>query len=242
MDTLEIQADLKERFEQINFKAQDAAKKAGRNFEDIKIIAVSKTHPAKVLECAFNAGIRTFGENYVQELTDKYEIMHDKGYQGLTWHFIGHLQTNKVRFIAPFVDYIHSVDSYKLAEEINKRAEYFERRINILIQVNTSGEYSKSGCDPDDTSVIISQMMKLSHIDIQGLMTIGTFTDNEKIQRAEFSLLRNILSEVNSKLGTNLKELSMGMTSDYEIAIDEGATMVRVGTAIFGNRTYKNFG
>lgn len=242
MDSQETQLELKNRYEDIVSRVNKAALKSGRNPDDIKIIPVSKTHPAKILECAYKSGIKIFGENYVQELNDKYDILHDKGIKDIEWHYIGHLQTNKVRFIAPFVDYIHSVDSLKLATEISKRGEFAERTIKILVQINTSGELNKSGIEPDEATILISQIIDLPNIEISGLMTIGTFTDDEQIQRQEFSTLRNTLDEINSKIGCNFKHLSMGMTSDFEIAIDEGATMIRVGTAIFGTRTYKNFG
>lgn len=242
MDSQETQLELKSRYEDIVSRVNKAALKSGRNPDDIKIIPVSKTHPAKILECAYKSGIKIFGENYVQELNDKYDILHDKGIKDIEWHYIGHLQTNKVRFIAPFVDYIHSVDSLKLATEISKRGEFAERTIKILVQINTSGELNKSGIEPDEATILISQIIDLPNIEISGLMTIGTFTDDEQIQRQEFSTLRNTLDEINSKIGCNFKHLSMGMTSDFEIAIDEGATMIRVGTAIFGTRTYKNFG
>lgn len=242
MESEAIMKDIKKRYDGIKKRAKASAINSGRNPDDVKIIAVSKTHPVKELECAYKAGLRCFGENYVQELTDKNDIFHDKGISGFEWHFIGHLQTNKVRFIAPFVHFIHSVDSFKLADEISKRAIQNERNINILLQINTSGESSKSGCEPDDAIQLIEKILELKNINVIGLMTIGTFTDDETIQRREFSLLRNTLIEVNSQLGTNLKELSMGMTGDFEVAINEGATMVRVGTAIFGDRIYKNFG
>lgn len=232
---------IREHFDEVYYKAEKAAIKAGRNINDIKIIAVSKTQPAKVLEAAAEAGLKYFGENYVQELTDKYDILSNRGLNNIEWHFIGHLQTNKVRFLSHFIDYIHSVDSYKLAEEISKRAGYAEKTNNILVQINTSNELSKSGCDPEDAPALINDILKLPNINVKGLMTIGTFTDDEKLQRTEFSLLRKTLNEVNEELGTDFKELSMGMTGDYEIAIDEGATMVRIGTAIFGSRIYKNF-
>ncbi len=241
MENNNITNEIAVKYENIYLRAKIAAEKAGRNFDEIKIIAVSKLHPAKVIESASAAGLKCFGENYVQELTDKYDILSDKGFNDLEWHFIGHLQTNKVRNITPFVNYIHSVDSFKLAEEISKRAVLAERDINILIQMNTSGESSKSGCQPDDAVELISHLSTLENIKIKGLMTIGTFTDDEKIQREEFTVLRETLNDVNSQLSLNLKELSMGMTGDFETAIVEGATMVRIGTAIFGSRNYRNF-
>lgn len=211
--------------------------KAGRNIP-VKVIAVSKTKPSDMLHNAYLAGIKVFGENYVQELVDKSEYFKDNSLTNIEWHFIGHLQSNKVKYIIPFVDYIHSVDSIKLADEINKRAEQNNKIQKILLQVNTSGEESKSGCEPDEAVYLASAILSLLNIELVGLMTIGTFTDDETQQRKEFSLLRNLRDEINNKLNINLKELSMGMTNDYPVAIDEGATMVRIGTAYFGERNY----
>lgn len=230
--------EIKKKYEDIFSRLLKAAEKSGRNPSDINIIPVSKTHASKVLECAYKTGIKVFGENYVQEMADKHEILNKKGFDDIQWHFIGHLQTNKVKYIAPFVNYIHSVDSYKLASEISKRAANLNRTINIMLQVNTSGEPNKSGCDPDYLIDLAAESLELSNINIEGLMTIGTFTDDEYIQRKEFSLLREILNDVNRQLDKNWSHLSMGMTGDFEVAIDEGATMIRVGTAIFGSRIY----
>ncbi len=237
---LEIFETIKNNYNCIVEKAQNAAIKSNRNFDDIKIIPVSKTQAAKIVEIAYNAGINVFGENYVQELIDKQEILSDKGFNNLEWHYIGHLQTNKVKYIAPFINLVHSVDSVKVANEIDKRAKLLNKNIDILIQVNTSGEFNKSGFDIERYIDSIAEIDLLSNINIKGLMTIGTFTDDEKTQRQEFTLLRNSLEEVNRQLNKNWTQLSMGMTSDFEIAIDEGATMIRIGTAIFGERQYRN--
>ncbi|MDX9789837.1 MAG: YggS family pyridoxal phosphate-dependent enzyme [Candidatus Kapaibacterium sp.] len=242
MITEESVSEISEKYLNILERVFNAAIKSKRNPTDIRVIAVSKTHPAVSLEAAYNAGIRFFGENYVREMADKYDILVHKGLVDIEWHFIGHLQSNKVKYLSSFVNYIHSVDSLKLANEISSRAKANDRNINILVQVNTSGEPNKSGCEPDDLSEIISEIILLDNINIKGLMTIGTFTDDEKIQRKEFSTLRTLLENVNSELKLNLSELSMGMTGDFETAIDEGATMIRIGTAIFGSRNYRNFG
>jgi hypothetical protein len=237
MDNPDIEL-LKERLKRIKGNASNAAVKAGRNPEDVKIIAVSKTHDVELIFDAIDAGFNVFGENYVQEIKDKHQAFIDEGKNQPEWHFIGHLQSNKVKYLSTFVNYIHSVDSFKLAEEISSRALQNNRVQNILIQLNTSGEESKSGCEPDEAIDVISKTLALPNIIVNGLMTIGTFTDDESLQREEFSLLRNILDKVNKELNLKLKELSMGMTGDYEVAIDEGATMVRIGTAIFGPRSY----
>ncbi len=230
--------ELKNRNSEINKNVSFALKKSGRDADSVKIIAVSKTHPTEYVVNAIKAGITVFGENYAQELRDKHQDLENLGVAQPEWHFIGHLQNNKVKYIAPFVDYIHSVDSLKLADEINKQAQKNNRKIKIMLQLNTSGELSKSGCEPDEALQIATEIIKLENIDLQGLMTIGSFTDDENQQRKEFTILRNSLIEINEKLILNLKELSMGMSHDYMTAIEEGATMVRIGTAFFGNRIY----
>ncbi len=211
---------------------------AANRKNDLKIIAVSKTQPPATVYDAVQAGINVFGENYVQELIEKTGYFFDHNLAQPEWHYIGHLQTNKVKNVVPYSYLIHSVDSIKLAEEINKRAEQHNKIQNILLQINTSGEESKSGCQPQKATSLAAQIIPMNNLNLLGLMTIGTFTDNETQQRKEFSLLRNKLNEINSTLKLNLKELSMGMTNDYPIAIAEGSTMVRIGTAYFGNRNY----
>lgn len=206
---------------------------------DIKIVAVSKTHPIEAIMNAMEIGINDFGENYAQEMKSKYEELQQIGKQQPRWHFIGHLQTNKVKYIAPFVALIHSVDSVHLAEEIEKQAKRFDRVIDVLVQVNTSGERSKFGCDPNEALSIIEGIGKFEHIQIRGLMTIGSFSTDEDIIRSEFRLLREIFDEAKAKFpDLTLSELSMGMTNDYLIAVEEGATILRIGTAIFGERIY----
>lgn len=230
--------ELKKRNTEIISNVNSAKRSAGRENESVKIIAVSKTHPTDYVIKAIDAGITVFGENYAQEMRDKHQDLENLRIAQPEWHFIGHLQNNKVKYIAPFVDYIHSVDSLKLAEEINKQAIKNNRKIKIMLQLNTSGELSKSGCEPDEALEIAENIIKLENLELQGLMTIGSFTDDENQQRKEFSILRNSLKEINDKLGLNLKELSMGMSHDYMNAINEGATMVRIGTAFFGSRVY----
>jgi PLP dependent protein len=229
---------LKQRFDIITQNAEKAALEANRKIEDIKIIAVSKIQKSYHVADAVEAGLKYFGENYVAELREKHEQLTETGVSVPEWHFIGHLQSNKVKYIAEFITMIHSVDSLKLAEEIDKRALQHERIIEVLIQINTSGEDSKSGIEPEDAAALAEQILKLKNVKLKGLMTIGTFTEDESLQRAEFTLLRNTLKSINEKLGSDLEELSMGMTGDYAVAISEGATMVRIGTAIFGERIY----
>lgn len=229
--------ELKEKKEQVETNVKNALIRAGRK-DNVKIIAVSKTHPAEMVYNAMLSGINSFGENYVQELVEKYNYFKNNNLNQPEWHFIGHLQTNKVKYIVPFVDLIHSVDSIRLAEEINKRARANNKIQNILLQINTSGEFSKSGCEPDEAVNICKEILYFDNLKLLGLMTIGTFTDDETQQRKEFAILRNKLNEINNQLNLNLKELSMGMTNDYAIAIEEGSTIIRIGTAFFGYRKY----
>lgn len=229
--------NIKQNISLIKSNIEQVAKKFSRNAEKIKIIAVSKTQSIEAISAAFYAGATIFGENYVQELVEKQSQLSSQGIFP-EWHFIGHLQTNKVKYIAPFVSLIHSVDSEKLASEISRQAEKNNRTIDFLLQINTSGEISKFGCEPDEAITLAEKVSSLPNVKLKGLMTIGTFSDDEAIIRKEFRLLRSKLEEINYKLGLNLNELSMGMSHDYEIAIEEGATMVRIGTAIFGERQY----
>lgn len=209
---------------------------------EIKVVAVSKTHPTEAILNAMECGIEHFGENYVQELKAKFEEIARLEKKQPTWHFIGHLQTNKVKYIVPFVSLIHSVDSVHLAEEIDKQSRKVERITDILIQVNTSGERSKFGCSPESLLNIIDSIQHFENIRICGLMTIGSFSNDEKIIREEFQLLRNLFEQSKDEFpNIPLKELSMGMTNDYLIAIEEGATILRIGTAIFGARHYNTF-
>ena len=213
-----------------------AAEKAGRNTEDITLISVSKTKPVSMLLEAYEAGSRDFGENKVQELIDKYEVMP----QDIRWHMIGHLQRNKVKYIVGKVALIHSVDSLKLAEEISKEALKKEVTVSVLIEVNVAGEESKYGVSPQEAEELIRQIAILPGIKIEGLMTIAPYVDNSEDNRQYFAKLRQLLVDINSKNIDNvsMNVLSMGMTNDYQVAIEEGATMVRVGTGIFGERNY----
>jgi pyridoxal phosphate enzyme (YggS family) len=217
----------------------DLVKKRFGIARDIKVVAVSKTHPVEAIKYAIEAGIRDFGENYVQELKTKYELLKQISDVQPNWHFIGHLQTNKVKYIIPFVKLIHSVDSVHLANEINRQAEKHNRVVDVLVQVNTSGEESKFGCEPKEALPLIEQIGQLPNLRVIGLMTIGSFSTDENTIRKEFRLLRSIFEEAKQKFpALPLTELSMGMTNDYMIAVEEGATILRIGTAIFGERHY----
>jgi PLP dependent protein len=231
--------DLRNNFILINEAARNTALEYDKNPDEIKLIAVSKTQPGKVIEMAIKSGIAIFGENYVQELCDKYDYLESKGIPQPKWHFIGHLQSNKVKYIANLIDMIHSVDSYKLAVVISEQAKRYNRKIDILLQVNTSAEESKFGCEPTELISLAKDVIELENINLLGLMTIGSFSNDEAIVRQEFVMLRNLLDKTNNELGLNMSQLSMGMSSDYQLAIKEGATMVRVGTSIFGPRIYR---
>jgi len=225
-------------FNQIRQRVRNKAEAEYRNHGEIRIVAVSKTFSPEVVKAANDLGIFIFGENYAQELRDKLQFFADKSNR-IEWHFIGHLQSNKVKYLMPHIRLIHSVDSVELAEEINKRAISHNKVQNILMQVNTSGEESKSGVEPEKAQNLAKELLQFPNLNLIGLMTIGTFSDDERISRKEFSMLRNLKNELNQTLGIDkLRELSMGMSHDFEIAIEEGATIVRIGTAIFGNRNY----
>ena len=204
-----------------------------------RLIAVSKTQPAEKIMEAYNAGHRIFGENKVQELTPKYEALP----KDIEWHMIGHLQSNKVKFIAPFVSLIHSIDSLKLLEEVNKQGSKLQRLIQCLLQVHIAEEETKFGFSEEEIFQFISspQLQQWQHIKITGLMGMATFTENTTQVRNEFKKLKALfekLRSASSHPAFQMTELSMGMSGDYKIAIEEGSTMIRVGTAIFGERNY----
>lgn len=227
---------LKENYDDLLADIRKVCEENGRNFNDITLVAVSKTFPESDIDFINSIGHLDFGENKVQELKSKYDNLKDKN---IKWHLVGHLQSNKVKYIADFVHLIHSVDSFKLAQVIDEHAKRHNRVIDILIQVNTSDEDQKSGIEPYDTKNLCGDISKLENVRLRGLMTIGMFTDNEKIIRENFSLLRNLYMDLRVTFGT-FEYLSMGMTSDYRIAIEEGANMLRIGSAIFGSRNYLN--
>ncbi|WP_114747994.1 YggS family pyridoxal phosphate-dependent enzyme [Pleomorphovibrio marinus] len=203
------------------------------------LIAVSKTKPESDIQAAYEAGIRDFGENKVQELTDKAPKLP----QDIRWHMIGHLQRNKVKYIAPFVHLIHGVDSLRLLKQINKEGKKIDRVIPCLLQIHIAEEDSKFGLDEKELKEILlgEELKSMNFIAIKGLMGMATFTeDNERIRREFISLrkLRDAYASSSLPPNTELKELSMGMSADYKIAIEEGSSMVRIGSAIFGERNY----
>ncbi len=207
----------------------------GRKRDEITVIAVSKNNPVNSIIEASNFGCIDFGENKAQELREKAEKLIEKK---LNWHFIGHLQTNKVKYVIKHAKYIHSVDSFELADEINKRAGLLDKVQSIFMECNISAEESKFGLqDKDSIFELAEYVNNKTNLNLCGLMTMAPYTDDEQIIRRTFKGLKNIFNEMNNN-GFNLKELSMGMTNDFLIALEEGATMLRIGTAIFGERIY----
>jgi PLP dependent protein len=203
--------------------------------EHVKLIAVSKTRPAELIMEAYDAGHKIFGENKVQELVDKKEKLPED----IEWHMIGHLQTNKVKYIASFVSLIHGVDSFKLLKEINKQAIKYNRKIPVLLQIHIAREETKFGLDYKEAKeLVVSEPFRaLKNISLKGLMGMATFTENEAVIRNEFRSLAGLFNELKLILNSGIfSELSMGMSGDYKIAVEEGSTMVRIGSAVFGNR------
>lgn len=227
---------IKENLISVENEIREACLRAGRRREDVTLIAVSKTKPVSDLEEAYALGVRVFGENKVQELADKYEVLP----KDIEWHMIGHLQRNKVKYIIDKVALIHSVDSLRLAETIEKEAAKRNITVNILIEVNVAREESKFGLMPEELEEFIAKISDFSHIRVKGLMTIAPFVADSEENRVIFQRLHKLSVDIETKNVDNItmRVLSMGMTNDYAVAIEEGATMVRVGTGIFGTRDY----
>lgn len=229
---------IRESMEQVKHAINEACEKSGRKNEEVTLIAVSKTKPVDMLREAYDAGARDFGENKVQELLEKIPEMPDD----IRWHMIGHLQRNKVKYIVDKVFLIHSVDSLRLAEEISKEAVKKGVEVNILIEVNVAEEESKFGAALQQTLMLTEQIASLPSVHIQGLMTIAPYTENPEENRVFFQKLKQLSVDIAGKNidNVNMNMLSMGMTGDYRVAVEEGATYVRVGTGIFGERNYNN--
>lgn len=225
-----------ENLKQVEEKIVKACERSGRPREEVTLIAVSKTKPVEMIEEAMKSGIRIFGENKVQEIIKKEAVLPND----IDWHLIGHLQRNKVRQIAGKAAMIHSVDSLRLAEQIQKEYEKINETAKILVEVNVAREESKFGLMPEETEKVVREIAKMPNITVCGLMTIAPYVENPEDNRVHFQNLRKLLVDINAKNIDNIsmRELSMGMTGDYEIAIEEGATFVRVGTGIFGERQY----
>ncbi|MDF2672672.1 MAG: YggS family pyridoxal phosphate-dependent enzyme [Clostridiales bacterium] len=222
-------------YDEIKDRIERAKEKAGRKADEILLVGVSKTQPPEKLKEAFNCGINVFGENKVQELVEKYPLI-----DGAKWHFIGHLQKNKVKYIIDKVELIHSLDSNELAEEINKRAGKINRIMPVLIQVNIGREDTKSGVLEEEVLEFSKLLSKYPNILVSGIMAIPPVNKNDEVTRTYFKKVYNIYNEIKTYKYDNfeIKYLSMGMTGDFEIAIEQGANILRVGTGIFGKRNY----
>ena len=233
----EISEMLAENLQNVEERIQAACARANRDRNEVTLIAVSKTKPVSMLEEVYAEGIRCFGENKVQELTEK----HDKLPSDVKWHMIGHLQRNKVKYIVDKVDLIHSVDSVRLAETIEQEAVKKDVIVPVLVEVNVAEEDSKFGLKVNEVLSIIEEISKFPHIRIKGLMTIAPYVENPEENRPVFARLRKLSVDIARKNIDNVSVniLSMGMTNDYEVAIEEGATVIRVGTGIFGERNYQ---
>lgn len=221
---------------EIRKKIDAAAIRSGRNPEDILLLAVSKTIDVSRIKAAVNCGLTSLGENRVQEIMDKYEVLGEN----IKWHLIGHLQTNKVKYIIDKVVLIHSVESIKLAGEIDKQAKKHNVITDVLVEINIADEESKFGIAPKDAEKFISEISKFDNIRVRGLMTVAPNVENGEENRVYFRNMKQLLVDINAKNINNISMdiLSMGMTGDYETAVEEGSTIVRVGTGIFGGRDY----
>ncbi|MCR5726102.1 MAG: YggS family pyridoxal phosphate-dependent enzyme [Lachnospiraceae bacterium] len=234
------EVEIRENLKEVEEKICAAVKKAGRNRSDVKLISVSKTNPVEVLEAAYRCGVRVFGENRVQELVEKMDYFESKGIKDIEWHLIGHLQTNKVKYIAGRVAMIHSVDTEKLAKVISDESAKKGVVTDILIELNIGDEDSKFGLESDDLANFVKNIAILPNIRVKGLMCVAPITDDPEKNRKFFNKMYKLSVDIRDKNidNVNMCELSMGMTGDYTVAIEEGATFVRVGTGIFGKRNY----
>lgn len=227
---------IKEHLMEVQENIRSACAKCGRSPEEVTLIAVSKTKPVEILQEAYDAGARVFGENKVQEITAKYPELPDD----IRWHMIGHLQRNKIKYIIDKVELIHSVDSLRLARAIEDEAAKHNLVMPILLEVNVAEEESKFGLKTDEVLPLLEEISAMNHVRVEGLMTIAPFVDNPEENRQIFRSLKKLSVDIGKKNinNVNMHVLSMGMTGDYQVAVEEGATMVRVGTGIFGARDY----
>lgn len=228
--------NLRENLKKVEVNIEAACKRAGRDRSEVTLIAVSKTKPVEMLQTIYDLGIREFGENKVQEMCDKIDVLP----KDICWHMIGHLQTNKVKYIVGKSALIHSVDSLHLANEIEKQAAKQNVIVPILVEVNIAEEKSKFGIHKEEAISLVREIANLSHLKIQGLMTIAPFVEDPEENRIYFRQIHQLSVDIKEQNIDNVSMdvLSMGMTGDYTVAIEEGATMVRVGTGIFGQRNY----
>jgi hypothetical protein len=227
---------IQSRLHEIRARISSTAATCGRDPRTIKLVAVTKTVPASRIAEAVRAGAADFGENYVQEAQKKIEALAD---ERISWHFIGHLQSNKAKYVVRYFDLVHSVDSLKLAKELDRRAAGIDKIQKILVQVNVSGEATKSGVEADKALELVTRIAPLKNLAVCGLMTMPPYFNAPEKVRPYFRALKSLQDLIRSRdiPHVNMEELSMGMTGDFEAAIEEGATMVRIGTAIFGERT-----
>ena len=218
--------NLQENLSHLESRILHACIRAGRDRKEISLIAVTKTHSVEVIQEAYDLGIRDFGENKVQELVKKKDLLP----ADIRWHLIGHLQSNKAKYIAPFIQCVHSIDSVETARELSKRAEQHSRAVDVLLEINVADEVTKEGIAVSEAKVLLPLIFEqATSLNIKGLMTVAPFVDPQKVRRY-FCELRELRDEL------GLTELSMGMTNDFEVAIEEGATMIRIGSALFGER------
>lgn len=225
---------VKENLAMVEDRVKAACDRAGRSYGSVTLVAVSKTKPVRLVEQAYEYGIRQFGENKAQEMKEKYDMLP----KNINWHFIGHLQTNKIKYVLGRAALIHSVDSMHLAEAIEAECVKKKLDADILVEVNVAQEATKSGIKTEETESLIRDIAKLPHVHVKGLMTIAPFVENAGNNRMIFRTLKELSVDIAGKNIDNVSMniLSMGMTNDYEVAIEEGATHIRVGTAIFGER------
>lgn len=228
-------AAITKRLEEVKRRIQRAAQASGRNLSDIRLVAVSKTCSTEAIRAAAAAGVTDIGENYIQEAREKHELLQDVP---VKWHLIGHLQTNKARYAVRMFDLVHTVDSFRLALELDRCARKLNKVQAVLIQVNVAGEATKSGIPPEQALPLVKEMAALECVQVQGLMTMPPFFNEPERVRPFFAELRRLRERIRQQAVPNvcMDELSMGMTGDFEAAVAEGATLVRIGTAIFGDR------
>lgn len=220
--------DIEKSIEIVREKISRALARAGRTEGDVLLIGVTKKVDIERIKIAYDSGIKDFGENYVQEAKKKIESFNRKA----TWHMIGHIQTNKIKYLPGLFDYIHSVDRWEVVYLLNR----YGKKMKVLFEVNITGEKTKHGAQPDEIKRMLERMDTLEFIEPVGIMTMAPYVENPEEVRWAFKRTREVLEELNREFGLNMKELSMGMSNDFEVAIEEGATMVRIGTAIFGER------
>lgn len=225
-----------ENVEIVKRRIREVCLRCGRNPSDILLVGITKTFGLEKLREATAAGLFDLGESYVQELNEKHRLVAD---DRVRWHFVGHLQSNKVKYIADYVHLIHSVDNARVAREIQKRGERANRTINVLVEVHTTDEATKSGVNPDQADALVREISQFSRVRVQGLMTMGPFSDDPNDSRPSFQQLRGLKQGIEREgiENVSMEHLSMGMSHDFEVGIEEGATIVRIGTAIFGERS-----